>query len=1440
MNGMGCGSLEARPTGQREARGDERMLAWKLAQQYALQDAARYERDCRGLAPTGGHGAELAHDRGPQDAYTGERKSASKHVMMCASAVAEPPDDHVVDLLEALPEGERQCYSDELNVLDYSGKSGVIFEELEERFAFVGGSTSEHARYLMRDDLPKDMWTFEAPCDVQAYCGFSCVPKKDPTKQRKVLMMCASNYAWADPHQRGDHGMHGGAAMASMRAPTDMWGVAAFDEGNAFTRLRVPAWMARWQACPPLRACWVWEKLSQRTRDLVGPAGWVAPCYHRLAMGGSRSVHLLMTVNTAIIGKALLGVGARLAAPQGVAPPRGRRGRRRARAFAARGRGAGGRPSLEGYSVAGWIEAVKAAKREGMDALTELRCDGPHSHESAEGKLADGTFRTIPLAQYPAAMCEALGSMIVQTLTCFEKSGLGGTGWRRPPEADRTVAAWGTRSTTAPPVAVRNEDVLRGRGLVLDGPQMAFYLRVDDGVAMAGGLDGGSRATKTMHQLADALTEAGFVVTDRTEACDMRKVLGYAPQARPAQLRLPPTRARELVQQLELMSGARTVDTEELRSLLGIWIWGALLRREVLCIPSAVFRLLERYPRQRVGNWATVRRGLRAIAEVVPLMYADLGAPPAPVYFAADAMGANAEDDGGWGVLVTNLSKEIAQDFIDTGGSLGYTVARLDGELTGLRRPEQMIRRTKPFSLLPDRVFKPDEDWTIVGQGRWRSADCITLGEGRCVVKMSRLAAATPALHRTVLPILEDNQPASGAANKGRKLDSTSVEKVKPRTLAACRAAAVKFVTYLDENGFVPDGPEQWDDLLVEYKSDLQMTKCNFEYTETAVEFVFPRLRRRLTWSHSVIDAWRVAAEVKHAPPLGRAPANLAAIYFACWGVPRLGVGLLLQVDRGLRPSEVLQLRAKDISLPSSRGGPDLQPNWVINLGAKAGTKAKRMQFAIILERGGMLEDLLHRVVLGTPPEGLLFPYPLVDYRHRLRQFEATLGLDIHWTPHSARAGYASDSVARGIPFQEIKEAGRRLTESSLRIYVDVVTASRVLAQAEQRGIASLVREASEQLPSYFPQGIFGEDACGKHAADRLAQGGGRVLGAPSAWAPASPTGGGPPTPPPAPDLGELVDGILAGPPQQGHAAAGAAAAEVEGPAPANLGALQPLAARPQGAAAAAGQRRARAGGWALLRAAWSMARWCGRSSTRGVTWAAVAVWLIAWLYVSGPMAHFGAMMGVAASVSVSAGKVVDHSLGAVITAAQGEAWRGVDIADLRVHQRRAERIADDPALLQEWVLREFLSVEPRPPGADQVASALAEASVTLPRATERWPMMVWPGQCREFHMTYDLLSTGFYGVHVVDRIVNFSVQWSNPLRSGLECDLGSERDTIRLHINSTLSRLPLPAIRYMSMSDRELELAKLPGAWITMSRRLFRALFLAVKSVLQLFLFGQ
>eukprot|EP00959_Pyramimonas_sp_CCMP1952_P197395 4128128-Pyramimonas_sp.AAC.1 len=61
------------------------------------------------------------------------------------------------------------------------------------------------------------------------------------------------------------------------------------------------------------------------------------------------------------------------------------------------------------------------------------------------------------------------------------------------------------------------------------------------------------------------------------------------------------------------------------------------------------------------------------------------------------------------------------------------------------------------------------------------------------------------------------------------------LEKIQPRTLITYRAAAMKFANYLDRRGFVPDGPEQWDDLLVDCKNDEKLTKCNFECAVAAV-----------------------------------------------------------------------------------------------------------------------------------------------------------------------------------------------------------------------------------------------------------------------------------------------------------------------------------------------------------------------------------------------------------------------------------------------------------------------------------------------------------------------------------------------------------------------------------------------------------------------------
>ena len=89
--------------------------------------------------------------------------------------------------------------------------------------------------------------------------------------------------------------------------------------------------------------------------------------------------------------------------------------------------------------------------------------------------------------------------------------------------------------------------------------------------------------------------------------------------------------------------------------------------------------MLERYPEQRLAPWASVRRELRAMSRVVPLMYADLGAPPAPVYFAADAMGSNEIDHGGFGIVGKVVSEKTIKECYIASKQKGFTVARHAG-----------------------------------------------------------------------------------------------------------------------------------------------------------------------------------------------------------------------------------------------------------------------------------------------------------------------------------------------------------------------------------------------------------------------------------------------------------------------------------------------------------------------------------------------------------------------------------------------------------------------------------------------------------------------------------------------------------------------------------------------------------------------------------------
>ncbi|CAE7462480.1 unnamed protein product [Symbiodinium microadriaticum] len=260
------------------------------------------------VPPTGGQPAVAALVKSAKVDAMGYATVSKTHaqVPMDASRIVEPSDERVVDMLQALPQDEREFYAHEENVVELLGKSSVIQQELEQQYAFVGGSLDEYLKYFHRQDIPTNMWEWKRFRDVKAVAGFSVVPKKDGRSQRKLLMCCSFNYLLCDPRNRSSLGMQGAGALTRIHvAAGDKLELAACDQSNAFTRVAVPTWMIPYLAAPPITAAAVWDLLPDYLRATISESDLVSPCYKRLPMGCSHSVHILMMINLQVIGRSL-------------------------------------------------------------------------------------------------------------------------------------------------------------------------------------------------------------------------------------------------------------------------------------------------------------------------------------------------------------------------------------------------------------------------------------------------------------------------------------------------------------------------------------------------------------------------------------------------------------------------------------------------------------------------------------------------------------------------------------------------------------------------------------------------------------------------------------------------------------------------------------------------------------------------------------------------------------------------------------------------------------------------------------------------------------------------------------------------------------------------------------------------------------------------------
>ena len=432
---------------------------------------------------------------------------------------------------------------------------------------------------------------------------------------------------------------------------------------------------------------------------------------------------------------------------------------------------------------------------DGMEEIDNIRCPGissTHQHGKSIGLAPDGTFYTRRLQTYPSALCWHIAKMLFRTICRLEESNSGPTGAItaiQEVSAPR-ITAWSVwANTKRQGVVLLNEATARCQSVLVDEKQAATYVHVDDTVFVSDANDRMLHSDKLMKEAVVGLEAIGFQVSQQVCSGELEKVVGYEVVNKPAQFRYPLKKAAQLQIALRGLAGQKMVAVNTLRSLVGMWIFGSLLERELLSIPHAVFHFMDEFEDMVVPWWESARQEVKAMANLMSQMFCHVGSPISQWLFATDAMGQNEIDYGGFGIAMTEVTDSEVKALLQQGEISGKSIARLNG-FQGTKFPNRAMVPTVPFSLLPTEFFEKDR-WIPVSRGRWRFGDHITIGESRTVLKLMQRLASWPGLHGKAYFSLQDNYPTACAMAKGRS-PAFGLNRVLRQKAGVCIAAHLR------------------------------------------------------------------------------------------------------------------------------------------------------------------------------------------------------------------------------------------------------------------------------------------------------------------------------------------------------------------------------------------------------------------------------------------------------------------------------------------------------------------------------------------------------------------------------------------------------------------------------------------------------------------------
>ena len=292
---------------------------------------------------------------------------------------------------------------------------------------------------------------------------------------------------------------------------------------------------------------------------------------------------------------------------------------------------------------------------------------------------------------------------------------------------------------------------------------------------------------------------------------------------------------------------------------------------------------------------------------------------------------------------------------------------------------------------------------------------------------------------------------------------------VSPTTLKHYEAALVDFTSWMVKEGKNPTSACELDCVVVEFKNTTMLPRHKMSYLIASLEFFLPQLKRQLNWARRVSAGYLVHHEVKHTTPMTSPVTRLFGAHMCAINRPSLGFGNNLQQALGLRPGELLLLRKCHVIPPAFGGG-----KYIFRLGAFVSTKAKREQAAMLdpIEHPD-IACVLEMLLETLEPQDFLVPYSYHVYNESLAGFSDRLLIDVVFTPHGARAGFATENIAMGKNPIAVKDAGRWTSESSFKTYLDVILAAQVSAMVSLIGLKPAMSFCAQHFTEYFSKEAF-------------------------------------------------------------------------------------------------------------------------------------------------------------------------------------------------------------------------------------------------------------------------------------------------------------------------------------------------------------------------------